>query len=493
MRENFTFYAYLCLFSSIYDLFLLNLRENFTIMLIRFVVKNLFSFNEATEFNMLPSKATRLKHHKYKLNDEIEVLKLAAIYGANASGKSNLVKSFATLKKIILSGKVPFDLNLKKFKLSNGNINKPIEFSVEFYTTKKFYYYTISILANRIVEEYLCEVVIGKEDRLIFHRETDENNINSVTFFNEFYKNEKNILLKEIIESTILKYNQSLLDIIDEFDKNSNQLTDDEWFDIFALHAWLEDEIKIVSNLSLYSRFLPLQLNFDTDFKKFAIQILSTYSTGITDIVIEKIPIELFFGSNNLDEINKIINSIETNNDYPVYKMINNEVVNFIKEKNKILAVQLKYIINNDEGNGVVFRYNELSDGTKKLVDYLRILDDVINSECSYMIDEVEKSIHPLLIKEIISKFSKEENTKGQLIFTSHECNLLDQDILRTDEIWFAEKNKKGETKLYSLSDFKEHSTIDIRKGYLQGRYGGIPFISNLQDLNWHKEDVVEK
>lgn len=236
-----------------------------------------------------------------------------------------------------------------------------------------------------------------------------------------------------------------------------------------------------------------MQLNFDTDFKKFAIQILSTYSTGITDIVIEKIPIELFFGSNNLDEINKIINSIETNNDYPVYKMINNEVVNFIKEKNKILAVQLKYIINNDEGNGVVFRYNELSDGTKKLVDYLRILDDVINSECSYMIDEVEKSIHPLLIKEIISKFSKEENTKGQLIFTSHECNLLDQDILRTDEIWFAEKNKKGETKLYSLSDFKEHSTIDIRKGYLQGRYGGIPFISNLQDLNWHKEDVVEK
>jgi AAA15 family ATPase/GTPase len=110
-----------------------------------------------------------------------------------------------------------------------------------------------------------------------------------------------------------------------------------------------------------------------------------------------------------------------------------------------------------------------------------------------YIVDEIERSIHPILIKELISKFSKEENTKGQLIFTSHESNLLDQDILRTDEIWFAEKNNRGETKLYSLSDFKEHSTIDIRKGYLQGRYGGIPFISNLQDLNWHKEDVAEK
>ena len=73
------------------------------------------------------------------------------------------------------------------------------------------------------------------------------------------------------------------------------------------------------------------------------------------------------------------------------------------------------------------------------------------------------------------------------MIFSTHESNLLDQEIFRTDEIWFTEKSVLGSTKLYSLSDFKEHNTIYIRKGYLNGRYGAIPFLGNLQDLNWHK------
>ena len=78
-------------------------------------------------------------------------------------------------------------------------------------------------------------------------------------------------------------------------------------------------------------------------------------------------------------------------------------------------------------------------------------------------------------------------HTQGQLIFSTHESNLLDQDIFRPDEIWFAEKNKEGATEVYALSEFKEHHTIDIRKGYLNGRYGGIPFLGNLKDLNWEK------
>ncbi len=100
------------------------------------------------------------------------------------------------------------------------------------------------------------------------------------------------------------------------------------------------------------------------------------------------------------------------------------------------------------------------------------------------MIDEIERSIHPLLIKELIQKFSHDEHTKGQLIFSTHESNLLDQEIFRPDEIWFAEKDK-GATKLSPLSDYREHHTIDIRKGYLNGRYSAIPFLANLRDLNW--------
>jgi AAA15 family ATPase/GTPase len=118
------------------------------------------------------------------------------------------------------------------------------------------------------------------------------------------------------------------------------------------------------------------------------------------------------------------------------------------------------------------------------------VLKDIFSKGKVYVIDEIERSIHPMLIFEIIRKFSADKETTGQLIFTTHESNLLNQNIFRQDEIWFTEKDPNGSTDLYSLSDFKEHSTIDIRKGYLTGRYGSIPFLSNLQDLNWHSYDT---
>jgi len=121
------------------------------------------------------------------------------------------------------------------------------------------------------------------------------------------------------------------------------------------------------------------------------------------------------------------------------------------------------------------------------LLEYVLAIKDIIEEEVTYIIDEMERSIHALIIKDIISKFSSDTMTKGQLIFSTHESNLLDQEIFRQDEIWFAQKNNWGATEMYRLSDLKEHHTIDIRKGYLMGRYGGIPFLGNLQDLNWNK------
>jgi AAA15 family ATPase/GTPase len=119
-------------------------------------------------------------------------------------------------------------------------------------------------------------------------------------------------------------------------------------------------------------------------------------------------------------------------------------------------------------------------------------LAGIVNNEEVYLIDEIERSIHPIIIKEIISKISLDTSAKGQLIFTTHESCLLDQEILRPDEIWFAQKDVNGASKLYSLSDFNIHNTANIENGYLNGRYGGIPFLSNLQDLNWHKYEVSE-
>jgi AAA15 family ATPase/GTPase len=102
-----------------------------------------------------------------------------------------------------------------------------------------------------------------------------------------------------------------------------------------------------------------------------------------------------------------------------------------------------------------------------------------------YIVDEIERSVHPIMIKDIVRKISESESAVGQLIFTTHESGLLDQDIFRPDEIWFAQKDSEQATKLYPLSDYNIHRTANIENGYLAGRYGGIPFLSNLKDLHW--------
>lgn len=159
-----------------------------------------------------------------------------------------------------------------------------------------------------------------------------------------------------------------------------------------------------------------------------------------------------------------------------------------IDEAGKIIAKRLSINHSGDKGQLVPFNLNQESDGTKRLLQYIPAIFDVITNDKVCFIDEMERSLHPLLVRELVRKFSEDENTKGQLVFTTHESNLLDQDIFRQDEIWFAEKKQRGSTELYPLTEFKkEHHTIDLRKGYLTGRYGAIPFLGNLSDLKWNQ------
>ena len=161
-----------------------------------------------------------------------------------------------------------------------------------------------------------------------------------------------------------------------------------------------------------------------------------------------------------------------------------------VEEDGEVFVKQLKTEHQAGETNIVDFDIEEESDGTIRLLDFVPAFRDLVGEEKVFIIDEIERSIHPLLIKELVKKFSVDSKTKGQLIFSTHESNLLDQNLFRQDEIWFVEKDKSGKTDLYPLSDFKIHNTIDIRKGYLAGRYGSIPFLANLKDINWHINDT---
>ena len=199
-------------------------------MLIRFVTKNIFSFKEETEFNLFPNKTERLSHHKVTQNS-IDFLRLSAIYGANGSGKSNLVKSISLLESLVQEGKLRDDLDNFKFKLSDDNADMPISLGIEFYAKSKIYYYAITFDKGIIMNEYLAESK-KDTDTLIFDR-TIENNIQSIRFFNGYTDDVKNKLFVEVLAEKLLQKDELLLSFLNS--KYSDEFIDAktvfEWFD----------------------------------------------------------------------------------------------------------------------------------------------------------------------------------------------------------------------------------------------------------------------
>lgn len=449
-------------------------------MIVRVVIKNLFSFKDQTEFHTIPGQATRLKDHKYKVQSK-ELLKLSAIYGANGSGKSNFIRAVSLLRQFVKIGNIPIKLSDSKFKLSEEMAKQPSELGIEFVFDGNFYYYSIAFDQRKVIEEYLCTINLKRnEDELLFHR-TLNSNKTEIKFFKGFEDNAENSLLKGIIEKDLLKPEKSLLFLINSLSSGSFGVIQD-------VFTWFDEQLIIIYPHTK-ANSLPLLLDNDSALKEFASDMMCSFGTGISNFVIAKTSITDYFGENEKDQIEKVTREITSRPDTAV-EIINKatgEEVVALEEDGEIITKRIYFEHTSESSKPVPFNFNEESDGTKRLIEYLPALFDLVHIDKTYLIDEIERSVHPVIIKELISKFSNDSKSKGQLIFTTHESNLLDQDIFRTDEIWFAQKNKSGASKLYSLSEFKEHNTIDIRKGYLNGRYGAIPFIGNLQDLNWHK------
>ncbi|WP_187294750.1 AAA family ATPase [Chitinophaga pinensis] len=461
------------------------LREIFTKMILRFVVKNLFSFKEETEFNLFPNRTTNLLHHKTLLND-IAVLRFSAIYGANGSGKSNLVKAISLLDQIIENGKLPTNPRHLKFKLSEENELEPVSLAIELFAGVSIYYYSITFDGQNILHEYLAKSK-STEDELIFEREIIEGK-QEIKFYPEYLLNEKNKLFAEVLAEKLVPLNEVLISFLStKYEK--------EFPDIARVVNWFRYDLIVISPDAKPGEIADI-LDIDQDMKTFANEFLPSLNTGVSNIEVVR---ENFFEKVNIEtpEMHETLAQlIERMKDLPdgVIPMphLSRDELSFVKEGEKLVIKKLVTNHKTITGKNVPFNVSLESDGTRRLIDYIPAFQDIIHQERVYIIDEIERSIHPLTIKEIIRKISHDPQAKGQMIFTTHESNLLDQDILRTDEIWFAQKDLGGASKLYSLSDYKVHSTINIENGYLNGRYGGIPFLSNLRDLNWNKDEISE-
>lgn len=442
-------------------------------MLIRFTVENYLSFNELVEFNLIASEETTNSHHivKAQSSDDINLLRTSILYGANASGKSNLIKAMCFARNFIVNGVAKNrNINVKHFKLDTSCYHKPSRFEFEFRCQNKQFAYGFSIDKNQIHEEWLFEMG-HKIEMPIFER---VGNTISFNFEHPLFVN----LSKE--EKQAIGYEgrgtrTNLLFLTNCKERN---------IELFQfLYQWFAENLVIVFTTSRHQALTSLaKLNLEffnsiTDFFDFGINKIQVeeidfeFSNEIPSSMKEEIIAEFPYGQNSMQFV-----SVSSRN-YLVEE----------KESGGLKASKLTTIRMDEVGNEVVFEMSEESEGTQRLMDFIPMLIG-LSKDKVFIIDEIERNLHPLLIRKLFELTLNHDLFKqvpSQLIASTHEVNLLDiKNLFRKDEIWFIEKNQAGESMVYSLAN-ADVDNLNIVDGYLNGKFGAIPFIRDVKDLGW--------
>ena len=455
------------------------------VMLIRFNVKNFLSFSEredgrSEEFSMIAGKVRNKKAHVYD-NDKIKLLKFAAIYGANAAGKSNLVKAMDFMKHVVLFG-LPKGHTDKYCKIDESNKEKESYFELEIKLGDKYYAYGYEVILSqsKFVSEWLIELTTDNKEKVIFSRD-----IKNGTFeFGDELK-EKGLIDKLKVYAEDIQEDDSIL-LLSMMNKNKRTLYQQyESAGILqAIYVWIDRNLDInypnrpISDYSYMAK---------TENVQEVCRIISAFGTGITGFQIVGVEPEKVLG--NLPK--KIRDKLLTDMEERIAELNNNKDKSgfaFVMRSDKDFFI---LSVNREEGIGcstikfshgkenVLFNIAEESDGTIRILDLLEVL--LSGEGKTYVIDELDRCLHPSLTYKFVDTFLQLAAKRNiQLIVTTHESRLLDFDLLRRDEIWFVNKRKSGESDIYSLEEYNARFDQKIDKAYLEGRYGGVPVFSTV-------------
>lgn len=431
-------------------------------MLLRFKIKNFLSFYKETVFDMFPNiKREKFIHHIYT-NMDVPLLKQAAIYGANGSGKSNFIKAVAFLREFVLDENFIKNIDLDDyfFQLTKEQ-SSTIAFEIEFFYNKKYYLYNVGISKKEIFEKLSISGLNKKNDDLIFERKG--NTINSPYLQNQTAVNQ---LLSLNSLSSLLPLNR-------KFPVFSN-------VDVKNVYEWFSKKMEVISINSTIPALIHL-MSQKPEVLDFANKVFNSIGIGINSIEINNTPFEQWaVSSKNAEELQKILENNPESKDGNLSKLQNNRNVLNISIQNGIKTVQeLLFDQIGESGYHKKMKISAQSDGTVRILILLPAFYNAMFGKKTVFIDEIDNSIHPNLMVELI-RFYSNQQTNGQLIFTTHNTKLLNQqELVRPDEIWLTDK-QEGSTRMYSLNDYKIHNTLNIENGYLDGRYGGIPEIGEI-------------
>ncbi|MDN5098358.1 AAA family ATPase [Aliarcobacter butzleri] len=423
-------------------------------MLLQFSVSNYRSIKDKITFSMLSSSKNEntFKIKKYNL------LNSAVIYGANASGKSNLLRAMAFMGRIVLNktkviqstDTLPHD----PFRLNSSTQDASSIFEIVLFIDEIKYRYGFELDNTTVYSEWLYADEKGKESKLFYRDADDEEYVNSQKFKEgyPFFDNSKSKIK--------ISSNQLFIWKCDREDDGIISKSILKWFNRFNLIDGLDH--------GGYISYTMKKME-DLNFKNEMIKLVKTADIGIEDITIEEedVPLDMIeklsLPASIKEEILKDggLKSVSINTYHKKFDKDNNEI-----------------------GNEIFELDDEESVGTRKFFKMSAPILNTLQEGKILIIDELDASLHPMLTKHLIKLFNdKNINTKNaQLIFATHDTNLLKPEIFKRDQIWFTEKDKYGSTTLYSILEIKGvRANDDFEKQYIQGKYGAVPYLGKFE------------
>lgn len=420
-------------------------------MLVQFSVKNWRSIKDEQTLSLVMAKGDELAtSNSFETTAPAtgSLLRSLAIYGANASGKSNIIKAMKIMEKIVLESASKWQqgdsIPVIPFLLDSDFENKPSEFEAIFVAAGVRYQYGFSATAERITEEWLLAYPLGRAQRWFSRVWDNENNIYSWEIGNAL-TGQKQLWQEStrgngLFLSTAVQLNSKQLQPIFDFFKKT-------------LHFADTSQLGPGFTAGVYKK---------TELQKDVMAFLNAADLSIDNIVVESEK----FSAKHLPA------------DIPD------------ETKKKILAdmkdseiVDIKTVHHSAQGKSITFDFDEESEGTQTLFAVAGPWLDTLKNGYVLIIDELHNNLHPKMVAFLVHLFhsSKTNPKNAQLIFTTHETSILNQDIFRRDQIWFCEKDKDQATQLYPLTDFSPRKGREnLEASYLAGRYGALPYLRDL-------------
>ncbi len=411
-------------------------------MLLEFRVKNFKSFRNEIVFSMISAKNSESSPESIAAVGHLNVLKIAAVYGANASGKSNLIKAVETMRRIVVNSATEREpgsrLGVVPFEFDDAAAKEPALFEVVFIEQGQKYQYGFTANDYQIFEEWLYVVPEGKV-RYQTWFERGYNRLDKKVEINctNYLGGKKNDLAEKV------RLDTAFVSVGAQW--NNTDLT--------TVYRWFREKLIVIDeNIEISSSLTGRSLSKETsgEFYRFTRDMLRTADLGISDVFCAEInPDKIRFPKDTPDDVRDLI------------------------LKNPPVDIKFRHTM---KGKEYSLDFEDESQGTQKMFAYMKPLWDISRSDSTFLIDEFDRSLHPLILEAIMNYICSAKNRSGQLIITAHDTNL--QAKLSREQIWFAQKDSDGESTIFSLADYKGVRKDENKADrYLSGHYGAVPYI----------------